>query len=89
MRYICKKIVTSLVVKYLYSILFVANLIIFSFNNENASESQFESVIAFMNFGLVSLYLIEDFLRLYIWHKKDSKYILLLEALIDFVSFIG
>lgn len=88
MRSLCKKIIGSKYTKYGYSLLFLINLVVFSFNNESAFYDHYEDIIAQINLTLICIYIFEDALKLYVWKQKENKTILILESVIDFICLV-
>ncbi|CAK63939.1 unnamed protein product (macronuclear) [Paramecium tetraurelia] len=87
-RVIIKSILSSKITQYFYSLLFLANLVVLSLNDESAYINKLEGTLAKINVVFLVIYLIEDIARIYIWKQKESKIIVLLEFICDFVGLI-
>ncbi|CAD8200710.1 unnamed protein product [Paramecium pentaurelia] len=87
-RTIIKSILSSTITRYFYSLLFLANLVVLSLNDESAYKNNLEGTLAKVNIIFLVIYLIEDIARIYIWKQKESKIILILEFICDFICLI-
>ncbi|CAD8121628.1 unnamed protein product [Paramecium sonneborni] len=87
-RIFIKSILGSKITRYFYSILFLANLVVLSLNDESAYNNGLEGTLAKVNVFFLVIYLIEDIARIYIWKQKESKVILVMEFLCDFICLV-
>ncbi|CAD8122599.1 unnamed protein product [Paramecium sonneborni] len=87
-RIMIKSILGSKITQYFYSILYLANLFVLSLNDESASKNDLEGTLAKVNVFFLVIYLIEDIAKIYIWKQKESKIIIVMEFLCDFVCLV-